>query len=133
MLVGPHPHSLLLLGSQTRSSQRPQALYSRDTMSDTRPMVMRSPGASITCLIRPAFTKVPFVLSKSRISKPAASAVSRQCSLDTRGTSRMKSAREARPMVLIAPDGTVVGRYESSVDPLSKEITSSLEKVLPKN
>jgi hypothetical protein len=26
VLVGPHPHSLLLLGSQTRSSQRPQAL-----------------------------------------------------------------------------------------------------------
>ena len=33
---------------------------------------------------------------------------------------------------LIAPKGNVVARYDSSVDPLSQEITSTLEKVLTK-
>src|SRR5690349_10186067 len=63
--------------------------------------------------MRSPLTNVPFVLSRSTTSSSAAPAVSRQCNRETSGASTMKSARVARPTVLMLP-GRIRNRNGSS-------------------
>ena len=58
-------------------------------------------AASSPLRTRLPFTNVPLVLSRSSTSTPSSCRVSRQCSRETSGASTTKSARGARPTVLI--------------------------------
>src|SRR6185503_15586045 len=73
------------------------------TVSSTRPTPRRSPFFSTARAVRVPLTKVPLVLSRSTTSSSVAPAVSRQCRRDTSAASTMKSARVARPTVLMLP------------------------------
>ena len=75
----------------------------REITNSTFPTPSRSPLFNSARSTRAPFTKVPFVLSRSTTSRSAAPAVSRQWTRETSAASTMKSARAARPMVLIAP------------------------------
>ena len=73
------------------------------TVSSIRPTRSRSPLAICARSTRLSLTNVPFVLARSSTSSFSSPAVRRQCRRETSARSTMKSARAARPMVLIAP------------------------------
>ena len=73
------------------------------TVSSIRPTRRRSPLPICARSTRLSFTNVPFVLARSWTSRFSSPAVRRQCRRETSARSTMKSARAARPMVLMAP------------------------------